>query len=65
MDLNSIQVMTMARRRKYDSIRRVEFILPPGKVEEMEKAKGKKPWGEFVWELWEFWKVNHPESTAD
>lgn len=49
----------MPRKRKYDSIRRVEFILPPEKVEEMERAKGNLSWGEFVWELWEFWKTHH------
>jgi len=53
----------MPRKRKYDSIRRVEFILPPEKVEEMEKAKGNHSWGEFVWELWEFWKLHHPETS--
>jgi len=48
--------MKMARRRKYEAIRRVEFLLPPDRVAEMEKAKGKKSWGEFIWELWTFWK---------
>jgi len=47
-------VAKMPRTRKYKAVRRVEFLLPPEKVEEMEQAKGRKPWGEFVWELWEF-----------
>ena len=53
----------MPRPRKYDAVRRVEFLLPPEQVEEMEKAKGRRSWGEFVWDLWEFWKLHHPETS--
>jgi hypothetical protein len=51
------------RRRKYDAVRRIEVQLPPGKAYELEQAKGKLSWGDFVWELWEFWKLRHPETS--
>ncbi|MFA4700154.1 hypothetical protein [Pyrococcus kukulkanii] len=46
-------------RRKYQAMRRVEFILPPEKVEELEKAKKEMnlSWGDFVWKLWLHYKT--------
>ena len=57
----------MGKKRKYNSIRRIEMTLPPEKADKLEDAKNKyrKTWGDFVWMLWEFWEENHPELTAD
>ena len=53
----------MPRTRKYKAVRRIEVQLPPEKADELEQAKGKLSWGDFVWELWEFWKLHHPETS--
>jgi len=49
----------LPRPRKYSATRRINIILPLKETEEIEKYKGKVSWGDFILELWEFWKAHH------
>jgi len=55
------KVMTMGRKPKY-GVRsvRIDALLPPGAVQEMEKykKKNKLSWGDLILEMWEFYKAN-------
>ncbi len=47
----------MVRPRKYARPRRIDIVMPSEAAEEIEEVKGKVSWGDFIIELWEFWKM--------
>ena len=47
----------MVRPRKYARPRRIDIVMPSEVAEEIEEVKGKVSWGDFILELWEFWKM--------
>ena len=47
----------MVRPRKYARPRRIDIVMPSEVAEEIEEVKGKVSWGDFIIELWEFWKM--------
>jgi len=57
------KVMAMGRKPKY-GVRsvRIDALLPPDVVKEMEKYKKehKMSWGDLILDLWEFYKANKP-----
>lgn len=62
------KVMSMGRKPKY-GVRavRVDALLPPETVQEMEKYKKKckMSWGELILEMWEFYKANKLLVVSD
>jgi len=47
----------LVRPRKYARPRRIDIVMPSEVAEEIEEVKGKVSWGDFIIELWEFWKM--------